>query len=84
MNIFSSHFKVEYDEVHDAFLIWHPDHQHFLRPLIEIRRETLKDLSFNEASEFIGSRFILLMPALREMFRDYLWTEEGQPPKKKG
>jgi hypothetical protein len=49
---------------------------------VEIRRETLEKMSFKEAAEFIRERLILLTPALREMFKDYLWTEDGQPPKK--
>jgi hypothetical protein len=82
LNIFSNSFAIEYDEVRDAVLIWHPDRQLFPRPLVEIRNETLQGMSFDEASRFIGSRLLLLMPALREMFRDYLWTEDGQSPQK--
>jgi hypothetical protein len=82
MNVFSSRFEVEFDDARGAVLIHHPDRQQFQTPLVEIRRETLEKMSFKEAAEFIGERLILLTPALREMFKDYLWTEDGQPPKK--
>lgn len=81
MNIFSNRFEVEFDEVRDAVLIRHPNRQEFPTPLIEIRRETLKEMSLKEASEFIGERLILLTPVLRELFKDYLWSDDGQPPK---
>ena len=82
MNVFSNRFEVEFDDVRGAVLIRHPDHQQFQTPLVEVRRETLENMSFKEAAEFIGERLILLTPALREMFKDYLSTEDDQPPKK--
>jgi hypothetical protein len=81
MNIFSSRFEVEVDDVRGTVLIHHPDRQQFQTPLVEIRRETLEKMSFKDAAEFIGERLILLIPPLQEMFREYLWTEDGQLPR---
>jgi hypothetical protein len=52
--------------------------------MVEIRRETLAAMSLKEAAEFIGERLILLTPPLRELFTDYLWSEDGQQPPKLG
>ena len=82
MNIFSDRLEVEFDEKRDAFVIKHSDARQFPTPLIEIRRDTLKGMSLQEASLFLGERIILLIPRLRELFADYLWTDDGQPPKK--
>jgi hypothetical protein len=82
MNVLSSRLEVEYDHGRGAVLIRHPDRQQFPSPLVEIRRETLNEMSLKAAAEFIGERRILLSPALRETFKDYLWTEDGQPPKR--
>jgi len=82
MNIFSNRFEVEFDEQRDAFVIRHPDARRFPTPLVEIRGDTLAGMSLQQASQFIGERLILLVPRLRERFADYLWTDDGQPPKK--
>ena len=83
MNVLSNRLEVEYDDGRGAVLIRHPDRQHFQSPLVEIRRETLNEMSLKAAAEFIGERLILLTPALREIFKDYLWTEDGKPPKRR-
>jgi hypothetical protein len=80
--IFSNLFEVEFSNERDAFLILHPDRERFTMPLVEVKRETLDKMSFEDASKFIGERLILLMPTLRKMFEDYLWSSDGQPPKK--
>jgi hypothetical protein len=82
MNILSNRLDVEYDHGRSAVLIRHPDRHQFPSPFVEIRRETLNEMSLKTAAEFIGERLILLNPALREIFKDYLWTEDGQPPKR--
>lgn len=84
MNVFSDRFEVEFDEAHDAVLIRHPNRQEFPTPLIEIRRDTLAAMSLKESAEFLGERLILLMPSLRELFKDYLWSDDGQQPPKLG
>lgn len=84
MNVFSDRFEVEFDKVRDAVLIWHPNRLEFPTPLIEIRRETLASMSLKEAAEFVGERLILLTPALRDLFADYLWSENGQQRPKIG
>jgi len=50
--------------------------------MIVIRRETLEAMSLKEASQFIGTRLISLTPELKEMFKDYFWTDGGHTPPK--
>jgi hypothetical protein len=40
-------------------------------------------MSFAKAAQFIGERLILKIPALRSVFEDYLWTNDGAVPPKK-
>lgn len=84
MNIFSNHFDVEFDERLQALLIWHPDRNTFKTPLVSIPADHLKGKSLEGAAAFIGERLILLIPALREMFADYLWSDDGRTPPKLG
>lgn len=80
MNVNSNRFIVEFDKERDAYLIDHPDRDDDLLPLVVIRRETLEAMTLKEAAEFIGSRLILLTPDLKEIFKDYLWTNDGHTP----
>lgn len=81
MNLLSDQLSVEFDASQDALLIWHPDRNAFPSPLITVRAECLRGLSFDEAAGFIGERIVLLMPALREIFKDYFWDGDT-PPKR--
>lgn len=81
--IFSNKLEVEYDEDRAHLSIWHPNVKaEGLRP-IEIRKSTLEAMSFSEASQFVGERILLLIPAMREQFKDYLWSDDGATPPKK-
>jgi hypothetical protein len=82
VNVHSNSFYVEFDVERDMLVVRHPDHQEFKTPFIEIRRETLNEMTFKQASEFIGERLILLIPSLKAIYQDYLWTENGEPPRK--
>jgi len=82
INVHSNAFYVEFDLQKDMLVVRHPNHQEFQTPFIEISRETLNEMTFKQASEFIGERLILLMPPLKAMYQDYLWSENGDPPKK--
>lgn len=48
----------------------------------KIPLESLSNLSFTDATKFVGERVCLFEPTLREMFKDYLWSADGTPPKK--
>jgi hypothetical protein len=78
MRILSNRLEIEFDEKRDSLLIYHQDRHEFQDPLIEIRSETLNVMTFKEGSAFIGERLILLIPQLREIYKDYLW----RPPLK--
>lgn len=53
-------------------------------PLVVVRMETLREMDLKQVSEFLGERLILLIPALRELYGDYLCGDNGEPPKKGG
>jgi len=82
MNIALNRFEVEFDEIRDAYIIKDPNGDPDLLPLVVIRRATLSKMSLKEAAEFIGVSLITLTPAMRELFKDYLWTDEGKTPPK--
>jgi len=83
MTVNPHRYVVEFDRERDAYVIDQPDRDPDLLPMIVIRRETLEAMTFKEASEFIGSRLVLLTPELRQVFKDYLWTNDGHTPPKR-
>lgn len=84
MSVLFNKFEVEFNVQRDAVIINSPERAERRWSLIEIRRETLEKMSLKEAATFIGETFILLNPHLREMFKDYLWSEDGTVPPIKG
>ena len=68
--LLSNEFLVRWDEELDSLVICHPDRQRFPRPHVQIRSSTLADMNFEQASQFIGERIALLMPAARMPLRD--------------
>jgi hypothetical protein len=81
LDVFSNEFEVRYDERHKAVFIVHPKRRN--APDIKIDLDSLKAMSFAKAAQFIGERLILKIPALRSVFEDYLWTNDGAVPPKK-
>lgn len=82
MNVNPNRYVVEFDRQRDPYIIDEPDRDPDLLPMIVIRRETLEAMSLKEASQFIGTRLITLTPELKEMFKDYFWTDGGHTPPK--
>jgi hypothetical protein len=78
--VFSNYFEIEYSEADHVLKILHPKVKAKGLGGIEISDETLAVMSFSEASQFVGERLLLSIPAMREMFKDYLWTENGEKP----
>ena len=66
----SSEFTVRWNEQIASLVIVHPDSAKFPLPLVQIRASALEDMSWQEASQFIGERLVLLIPALRERYVD--------------
>lgn len=89
MDFLSPKLIVEFEQDSRSIVIRHPDRDQYPYPLVTIRPETYSAMTFEEASEFLGSRFLLLIPAMREQFKDELAklaaSETGkgfrQPPK---
>jgi hypothetical protein len=83
MNVLSDQLHIEFDASRDCLAIRHATNAQSESPLIEVRCETLQAMSFDEATRFVGERILLLMPSMREQFKDYLWTDDGDTPPKK-
>jgi len=69
MSFFSNSLLIDYDESTKNFLISHPDKERFPQPLVTVRAETYSAMTLDQASEFIGSRILLLIPAMRQHFK---------------
>jgi len=69
-DVFSDEFVVRWDAERSSLLIVHPDRRRFPQALVQIRSETLAGMDFQAASQFIGERLVLLIPALRERYVD--------------
>ncbi len=78
MNIFNDTFIVKYDESLQSLLIIHPDEAVVSRPLVQIRAETLDQMSFLEASQFIGERLLILIPQLQARYAEDLAKLRGE------
>lgn len=72
MNILNDTFIVKYDDDLQSVLIIHPDEKKVPGAIVRIRAETLAKMSFQEASQFLGEKLMLLIPQLREQFADEL------------
>ena len=83
MNILNDSFIVKYDEALQSILIVHPDETKVPSPVVQIRAETLAQMSFLEASQFLGERLMLLIPQLRERYAgdlaDLAKSEDAKP-----
>jgi hypothetical protein len=78
--LLSNEFIVRWDEELNSLVIVHPDGERFPRPHVQIRSSTLADMTFEEASQFIGERLVLLIPALRERYVDSTTGFLREPP----
>lgn len=78
MNIFNDTFIVKYDDSLESLLIIHPDETVSSRPLVQIRAETLDQMNFLEASQFLGERLLILIPQLQARYADDLAKLRGE------
>lgn len=67
-----------YDPEQEALLIRFPDR--LSTHSNAIKNETLRTMTFEQAAAFIGEKVLLQYPVYHEMFKDYLWTEDGTKP----
>ena len=72
MNIFNDTFIVKFDEETQSLLIVHPDENVMSRPIVQLRPETLDQMSFLEASQFVGERLLILIPQLQSRYTEDL------------
>lgn len=83
MSRLTNSIQILFDSETRHLQYWHLDREKYPRPLLEISLDTLSDMSFSDAAKFIGERVLLRMPAMRELYKDYLWSDDGQTPPKK-
>ncbi|MHA6891126.1 hypothetical protein [Ralstonia pseudosolanacearum] len=81
MDVRSKNWKISFNEETQALEFWNPDRMKC--PAVQLRMETLLAMSFSEATQFVGERLLLLIPAYNEVFKDYLWSDDGKTPPKK-
>ena len=72
MEFLSSSLYVEFDSTSKNLLIYQADRVRFPDPLVTIRESTYSKMNLNEVIEFVGSRIVLLIPQLREQFKEEL------------
>lgn len=72
MEFLSHTLVINFDSSSKSLLISHPDKSKYPDPLVTIREETYSGMNFEEATKFVGSRILLLIPAMREHFKDEL------------
>jgi hypothetical protein len=86
MKFLSSTLVVNYDSASQNLQISHPDQRQFSQPLVTIRAETYSAMSLEELAEFLGSRLLLLIPEMREHYKDHIEqlaaSKDGNLPKK--
>lgn len=70
MNIFSNSLIVRYDDSIESVVIEHPEKNEFPSAFVQIREETFSKMTFEEFSQFLGARLLLLMPSMRDQFKD--------------
>lgn len=78
--LLSNEFIVRWDEELNSLVIVHPDGERFPRPHVQIRASTLADMNFEQASQSIGERLVLFIPALRERYVDATTGFLREPP----
>ena len=69
MNFLSDLLNVRYDDKLKSVVIEHPDKGEFPTPLVQVREETYAGMTFEKLAEFLGARLLLLMPAMRDHFK---------------
>jgi hypothetical protein len=72
MKFLSDKIIVKFDTSSENIQIFNPNEREFPDPLVNIAKNTYSDMSFTDAAEFLGSRLLLLMPSMREHFKDEL------------
>lgn len=70
MNVLTDSLVVRYDERLKSLVIEHRDKREFTTPLVQVREETFARMNFEECAQFVGARLLLLMPSMREHFKE--------------
>jgi hypothetical protein len=70
MKFISDSLLIRYDDELKSIVIAHLDRTRFPHPFVQIREETYASMNLTELSEFVGSRILLLMPTMRDHFKD--------------
>ena len=79
VDILSDRLVVRYDDSLQSIVIEHLNDEGRMGPLVRVRHETYSKMSFEECSEFLGARVLLLMPSMREHFKAELDKMASSP-----
>ncbi len=79
MKFLSNNLIVQFDQSTGNLLVVHPNREDFPNPLVTIRPETYLAMSFDEAAEFVGSRLLLLIPGMREQYKQHIQRLAASP-----
>ncbi len=80
MDILTRQLRVEYSEAGQALLIINPAHERQGLLPNHISLDMLGAMSFDEASAFVGSRILLRIPEMRELFQQNFFQGPEQSP----
>lgn len=69
-SVLSDKLRVRWNAQNASLIIEHADKPEGELPQIEIRSETFDEMTFSQATAFIGERVALLIPAMRERYID--------------
>jgi hypothetical protein len=79
MKFLSNTLIVQFEQSTGNLLIVHPNREEFPHPLVTVRPQTYSAMSFNEAAEFVGSRVLLLIPGMREQYKEHIQRLASSP-----
>jgi hypothetical protein len=68
VNVYTNELIFRWDPEQKLLLVIHPDREQFPDPLAEIKEETLDNMSWPNASKFVGEFVTLLVPDLRAKY----------------
>lgn len=71
-------YIIKYDDKLQSLLIIHPDKSVFTRPILQFRVETLATMSFQAASRVLGQNLMVMIPQLRDLFKEELHLEDAE------
>lgn len=77
MKTLTNKIRLEFSDEKKSILIFNNEPGMDWPLPITISTETLKKMSLSDAAEFVGERVLLLIPEMRELYKEYLYSGDG-------